>query len=419
MASLLTFEKVFMSIPFEEKDWARENGFRFDGKGKCWYLPGGKDPLPYRAYWSYLENTYTDREELKKRGCRYNRRLKKWYVPRDLNYDDFTKWWPESLKQFVFNERYSVWTHVAKSGQADVYKARDVINGSIHAVKLYFSKMTNVGTATTKQAINREMNALLHLDEHPNILKMQDWGANEETGRRHIISDWLAGSLDSWIGKTPEEKCDQFLEIYGLAGSDFDEGDIAGVRASYESYDATDWLQEQEFLIGILNGLSFAHSKGIYHRDIKPANILFDADSENEDGILRTVLCDFGTSKFFENNEYNAGFIQDQNTVVDLRTAPYRPEFNPNNDAGREELRNQQTWDLFAWAIIAIELIANEGVYDSVEEALELLDNKVSPIVGDEVVKLLKSALASDPSSRPQNIDDFRKKFVSLIEEIE
>ncbi|MDE0784735.1 MAG: DUF5710 domain-containing protein, partial [Planktomarina sp.] len=102
-------------------------------------MPPGKDPLPFREYWSYLENTFNDREELKKRGCRYNRNLKKWYVPGDLDYDKFTKWWPESLKQFLFNDRYAIHRHHASTGQADVYRAYDVIDDTIFAIKYFLN----------------------------------------------------------------------------------------------------------------------------------------------------------------------------------------------------------------------------------------------------------------------------------------
>ena len=46
--------------------------------------------------------------------------------------------------------------------------------------------------------------------------------------------------------------------------------------------------------IGILQGLKFAHDKGIIHRDIKPENILFAVDSDEP------VICDFGIAHFSE-----------------------------------------------------------------------------------------------------------------------
>ena len=54
--------------------------------------------------------TAYDKEELKKRGCRFNLGLKKWYLPVGgrASFDKFTKWWPESLKQFVFSEKFVI-----------------------------------------------------------------------------------------------------------------------------------------------------------------------------------------------------------------------------------------------------------------------------------------------------------------------
>ena len=46
--------------------------------------------------------------------------------------------------------------------------------------------------------------------------------------------------------------------------------------------------------MGIIQGLRFAHNKGIIHRDIKPENILF-AQGSNE-----PVICDFGIAHFSE-----------------------------------------------------------------------------------------------------------------------
>ena len=99
-----------MSVTFEDKDWVKNNGLKFDRMAKAWYLPPGKNPLQFKQYWSYLENTYHDRDELKNRGCRFNSKLKKWYVPSDCKeaYYEFVKWWPESLKQFVFNNKFII-----------------------------------------------------------------------------------------------------------------------------------------------------------------------------------------------------------------------------------------------------------------------------------------------------------------------
>ncbi|MDA9954058.1 DUF5710 domain-containing protein [Planktomarina sp.] len=416
MSTIIAFEKVFMSIPFEKKDWAKDEGLKFDGKGKCWYLPPGKDPLRFRSYWSYLENTFNDREELKNRGCRYNRNLKKWYVPGDeLDYDKFTKWWPESLKQFLFNDRFAIHQHHSRTGQADVYKAYDVIDDTIFAIKYFLNDIPNFSTTTLKKSFGLEMNALLDLGQNKHILTIEDWGHNEETDRRFIISPWIkGGSLDQLIGQTRDEQIDKMVEMMSDLGLDFDDDDIKEMK---EEFDDTDWEDEHQIISGVLEGIFVCHSKGIYHRDIKPGNILFDIVFKNESEIiLLPILCDFGASKFFEDSR-NLAFERDQHTLVALRTAPYRPEFNGGTELEKKELSNQNTWDLFAWAVLSIELLANEHIH-TVDEAITILDEKVIPRVGTEVAALFKSALAKSPDDRPQNIAKFRHDFIELTKEI-
>ena len=73
-STMMSFDKIYMQIPYEDKDWARSKGFKWDVQGVSWYLPPGQDPLPFKDYWSYLENTFADKELLKKRGCRFRYR---------------------------------------------------------------------------------------------------------------------------------------------------------------------------------------------------------------------------------------------------------------------------------------------------------------------------------------------------------
>ena len=46
--------------------------------------------------------------------------------------------------------------------------------------------------------------------------------------------------------------------------------------------------------IGIMQGLKYAHDRGVVHRDIKPENILFDSKNNEP------VICDFGIAHFSE-----------------------------------------------------------------------------------------------------------------------
>jgi len=100
--SFITLSDLYLTVPFEEKEEAKEKWAKWDRKQKLWHVSPGLDPLEFRNWWSFLGPAFKDRERLKKMGARYHRGLKSWYVPRDTNskldYDDFKEWWPDDCK---------------------------------------------------------------------------------------------------------------------------------------------------------------------------------------------------------------------------------------------------------------------------------------------------------------------------------
>lgn len=424
MTSIVTYEKLYLNVPFEEREWAKNEGLKFDGDGKCWYLPPGMDPLPFRSHWAYLENTFPDREELKRRGCRYNRHLKKVYVPDNLDFDDFTNWWPTPLKPFVFNDRYVVQDHASRTGQADVYQAWDIEEGGFYAIKYFLADVAGFSTEILKKSFSLEMSALLELDKHPNVLGISDWGKVEDKGssRHFIISPWKpGGTLSQLIGASEEEQLRSLFNTFRSSGYDIsDEEEERIFEEAVNSTDPTDpWLDNEKILFGILDGLIHVHSKGIYHRDVKPHNILLDVP-DNIDGdeskiSFVPVLCDFGTSKAVDFHNPD-DLIRSKHTVVDMRTLPYRPDFSLTSKEGQKEVKNQNTWDLFSWAIIAIELVANVPIEDSAEEAIKLLEEKVAEDLDKPIVDLVRTALAPNPDDRPKDMRIFRRELKKLTE---
>ena len=383
-SSIVTFDKVYLSIPSESRQWASENGLKYNPTAKSWFIPPGKDPLPFRKYWSVLEKTYKDRSELKERGCEYNKDLKKWFIPiheDDCDYGKFIKWWPDSLKQFIFNDKYIIEEFFAKSGQAEVFYARDQETYEYCAIKYFRDEVPKMTEETIKRSVVRELDALLSLETHPNIVKMIDWGVREDTNRHFIISEWAyGGSLSDEIGRWSENT---------------------------PSFQNDLWLTHSHILLGILEGITFAHLKGFYHRDIKPANILMEFKPDYSDQF--PMICDFGTSKSFDDNQLKIS----EHTVVGMRTQPYRPEFSTYSELGQKELDNQNTWDIFAWAILSIEVMSNKFVETS-EEAISILQKEISNQLGPELVGLLQNALAKDPRDRPKDTVKFRDKVKKL-----
>lgn len=413
MSSLIVFEKLYLHIPYQEKEWAKQEGLKFDGKAKCWYLPAGKNPLPFRDHWAYLENTYEDRALLKRKGCRFNANLKQWYVPLDKDFDDFRSWWPSSLKQFLFcDERFAVHEHMTSSGQAEVYRAWDCDGdeGWV-ALKFFYRDLGFNSTAMVRKGVGVEIDALTKLEDHPNIAKMLGWEFKDEIERFCIASRWVpGGDIENLMNKTDEgvaaSLTDKFIES-GLILFEDREDVISSCLEAIKDDNSDDVESDLGLLDGILEGLAYAHKNGILHRDIKPSNVMIDVDLETEE--IRPVICDFGTSKTIKLEDVGQ-VKRSKFTTVEMSSAPYRPEFTPGTDSGEKEIANQHTWDLYAWSMMTIEFITGQTV-DNREEGLALLKQNLGPKVGGSIQELLESAIAANPEDRPSDIEGFKKKL--------
>lgn len=94
-------QKILLSVPFEEKDLAKELGAKFDRETKNWYVPEGMDLEPFERWKPTLQHEkmwikapYEMHEQIKKLGAKYDANAKCWYVPENVDLKPF-----ESLKQ--------------------------------------------------------------------------------------------------------------------------------------------------------------------------------------------------------------------------------------------------------------------------------------------------------------------------------
>ena len=152
------------------------------------------------------------------------------------------------LKPGVQLGKYRLRKRIGQGAYSNVWRADDKVEGIPVAIKVPDPElMSNEGL----KEFQREARLVASLD-HPNILKIKN--ADSIGGHFLLVYDLAHHSLFSEMEKRLSLK--RCLRIVG----------------------------------DVLEGLSYAHSKGIVHRDIKPENILL---FENE----RVRLADFGISK--------------------------------------------------------------------------------------------------------------------------
>lgn len=94
-------QKTLLSVPFEEKDLAKELGAKFDRETKCWHVPEGMDLKPFERWKPtvqhekmWIKAPYEMHEQIKELGAKYDRQAKCWYVPENVDLKPF-----ENLKQ--------------------------------------------------------------------------------------------------------------------------------------------------------------------------------------------------------------------------------------------------------------------------------------------------------------------------------
>ena len=136
--------------------------------------------------------------------------------------------------------RYEIREIIGVGGMAVVYKAYDVIDDRIVAIKIL--KEEFLANDEFRRRFKNESKAIAVLS-HPNIVKVYDVSFGDRL--QYIVMEYIEGiTLKEYI----------------------------------EQQKVINWKEAVHFVTQILKALQHAHDKGIVHRDVKPQNIMLLQD---------------------------------------------------------------------------------------------------------------------------------------------
>ena len=211
------------------------------------------------------------------------------------------------MTEQVLAGRYKLLEEVGRGGMAIVYRAMDLQQNRLVAVKVLRSEFNKDAEFVARFQREAEATNQMH---HHNIVNLLDVGM--EGASRFLVMEYVAGqTLKDLIQK---------------------KGQLSPQEAS-------------AITIRILAALQHAHTRGIIHRDIKPQNILI-----SEDGTVKVT--DFGiarmvTSATLTKGDYVMGSVH---------------YFSPEQAAGGQETSARS--DLYSVGVVLYEMLTGHVPYD-------------------------------------------------------
>ena len=230
-----------------------------------------------------------------------------------------------------------------------VYRGTDLDSpGTSVAVKVFRQTLDPKENTLLAEAFKRETAALKEL-QHPNIVRLIDFGVDSATNETFLVLEWIERSLLDHLAASRSASWPVFYDQVGRP---------------------------------LVEGLAFAHSRYCIHRDVKPANILCDAEG-------RPKLADFGIAKIKE-------WVAPSVTLAEFQTRPYCPQ---EYDDGSYTYSR----DVFAAAVSLAECFT--GITPRTYGEIPALVQRLDATHG--LRALFELATSPDPATRPRTAGDF------------
>ncbi|HEX2080030.1 MAG TPA: protein kinase [Longimicrobium sp.] len=266
----------------------------------------------------------------------------------------------------VLDDRYRLESVLGQGGFGVVLRATDLREEREVAVKVLDAPrgMTPAQVERLRHRFQREAEVAARLPEHPNLVRVLDYGATERLD--YLVMELLHGeSLRERLARTDEP--------------------VPLRRALRILRDAA---------LGVAAG----HEAGLVHRDLKPANIFLEGDP----GRPTVRILDFGIAKLLDEEE-----DEETRTHLTLPGEWFGSEFySPPEHLRREPVTRAS--DVYSLGVVGFELLTRTRLFTARDHDRRRNGLPV-PIpslaarnarIPREVERIVRKALADDPADR-------------------
>ena len=263
--------------------------------------------------------------------------------------------------------RYELIELIGVGGMADIYRARDIEEDRVVAVKIL--KTEFAGSDEFLRRFRNESKAIALLS-HPNIVKIYDVGFTEKV--QFIVMEYVDG-----ITLT------DYIEQQGLLK----------------------WRDAVHFTVQILRALQHAHDRGIVHRDVKSSNVML-----LRDGTIKVM--DFGIARFNREN----------NKTMSEKTIGSVHYISP--EQARGDITDERS-DIYSVGVALYEMLTGKKPFDGdtpVAIALKHMQSapkkptELNETIPEGLEQIVLRAMQKEPYQRYQtagemikDLDEFKK----------
>lgn len=156
--------RVYLDVPYEEKNQARALGARWDGRAKSWYAPAGAD-MKWLAQWlpknrvldvnqkavetvikeentmtnvatekTFLAVPFADKDDAKALGARWDKEAKSWYAPEGTDLAPLQRWIPRGNAMTAGNHHDPIGEFAQALAAAGLVVENIRADGQLHRV---------------------------------------------------------------------------------------------------------------------------------------------------------------------------------------------------------------------------------------------------------------------------------------------